>query len=61
MRNHFAGQVFKYMKLLKILLLLSVLPFAGCDKNEDDQPDDFMYFPSGNEWDTRSVSRHGLE
>lgn len=59
MRNHFAGQVFKYMKLLKILLLLSVLPFAGCDRNEDDQPDDSMYFPSGNEWDTRSVSDMG--
>jgi CubicO group peptidase (beta-lactamase class C family) len=44
------------MKYLKILLLL-LLPFAACNKNDgDDQPDDSMYFPSDDEWDTRSLS-----
>lgn len=46
------------MKHLNILLLL-LLPFTGCNKNDDNQPDDTMYFPSGNEWDTRSVSGLG--
>ncbi len=44
------------MKYLNILLLL-LLPLAACNKNDgDDQPDDSMYFPSGDEWETRSIS-----
>ena len=43
------------MKNLTILLLL-LFPLTGCNKNDDDQPDNSMYFPSDNEWDTRSVS-----
>ncbi|MCK7535481.1 MAG: serine hydrolase [Marinilabiliales bacterium] len=37
-----------------------MLPFTACNKNDDDnQPDDSMYFPSDNEWDTRSLSSLG--
>ncbi len=47
------------MKYVNVLLLL-LLPLAACNKyDDDDQPDDSMYFPSGNEWDTRSVSGLG--
>ncbi|MCU0458246.1 MAG: beta-lactamase family protein [Bacteroidales bacterium] len=46
------------MKYLKIILLL-LLPLCGCNKNDDDQNDNSMYFPSDNEWDTRSLSSLG--
>ncbi len=47
------------MKYLIILLLL-LLPLTACNKNDgDDQPDDSMYFPSDNEWETRSLSSLG--
>ena len=46
------------MKYLKILLLL-LLPLTGCNKDDDDNYDDSMYFPSENDWDTRSLSGLG--
>ena len=47
------------MKYLKILFLL-LLPLAACNKNDDDDTSyGSMYFPSGNEWDTRSLSSLG--
>lgn len=46
------------MKYLKILLLL-LLPLTGCNKNDDDQPDDSMYYPTENEWETRTISSLG--
>jgi CubicO group peptidase (beta-lactamase class C family) len=46
------------MKYLKILLLL-LLPLTGCNKDDDDNYDDSIYFPSENDWDTRSLSGLG--
>jgi len=47
------------MRYLKILLLL-LLPITACDKHSDDDPSDSnMYFPSGNEWETKSLSDLG--
>jgi CubicO group peptidase (beta-lactamase class C family) len=44
----------------KIILMLLLLSLVACNKNDDDnQPDDSMYFPSDNEWDTRSLSSLG--
>lgn len=45
----------KYM----IILLLLLLPLTGCSKNDDDQPDDSMYYPTDNEWETRTISSLG--
>ena len=47
------------MKYLKILLLL-LITLTACNKTVDDDPsDDSMYFPSGNEWETKSLSSLG--
>ena len=47
------------MKFMKILLLL-LITLTACSKNGDDDPsDDSMYFPSGNEWETKSLSSLG--
>jgi len=46
------------MKYLKILLIL-LLPLTACNQNDDDLNDDLMYFPSDNEWDTKSLSSLG--
>jgi len=46
------------MKYLKILMLM-LLPLTGCDKNDDDNDDASMYFPSENEWEARSLSSLG--
>ena len=49
------------MKCLRLLLLL-LLPVAACDKNDDDDSQyDKMYFPSANEWETRSLSGLGWD
>lgn len=46
------------MKYLKILFIL-LLPLTACNQNDDDLSDDLMYFPSDNEWDTKSFSSLG--
>ncbi len=45
------------MKFLKLLFLL-LIPIAGCNKNDGEipDPDGAMYFPSGNEWETRTIA-----
>ena len=46
----------KYLTLLVLLLLVS----TACSNHEDeDLPDESMYFPSENEWDTQSLSGLG--
>lgn len=42
----------KYLKLLVILLL----PLAGCNKNDDETSYESMYFPSDTEWETQPLS-----
>jgi len=50
------------MKVLKLLLIL-LIPFFGCNKEEEPQPnsDESMYFPSvtDNTWETKSLSSLG--
>ncbi len=46
------------MKYL-IFLMLLLLPLSGCNNDDDDQPDNSMYFPSDDEWDTRSIASLG--
>lgn len=46
------------MKYLEILFIL-LLPLTACNQNDDDLSDDLMYFPSDNEWDTKSFSSLG--
>lgn len=47
------------MKYAKILLLL-LLPLTACNKDDSDDPaDESMYFPSGNVWETKSMSALG--
>lgn len=45
------------MKFIKLLFLL-VIAIAGCNKDDGEipDPDESMYFPSDNEWDTKSIS-----
>jgi CubicO group peptidase (beta-lactamase class C family) len=45
------------MKFLNLLFLL-LIPIAGCNKNDGEitDPDESMYFPSGNEWETKTIS-----
>jgi len=47
------------MKYVKVLLLL-LLPLSACNNSEYDEPSDYsMYFPSGNVWETKSLSGLG--
>ncbi len=47
------------MRYLRILFLL-LLPLAACNKDDSDyQPDDSIYFPSDNEWETITLSSLG--
>ena len=43
-----------------IILFLLLLPLAACNKDDAGyQPDDSMYFPSDNEWETITLSSLG--
>jgi len=46
------------MKFIKLLFLL-VIAISGCNKDDGEiqpDPDESMYFPSDNEWDTKTIS-----
>lgn len=47
------------MKYFKLLLIL-ILPIAGCNKNDDEAVNyESMYFPSDTKWETQSLSSLG--
>ena len=47
------------MKSMKVLLLL-LITLTACSKNNDDDPSyDSMYFPSGNDWEKKSLPSLG--
>jgi CubicO group peptidase (beta-lactamase class C family) len=43
---------------LPLVMLMILLSVAGCSRNNDD-PSDSMYFPSGTQWETTSLSALG--